>query len=845
MPIEAGPPAYATSAADVLSRLDVDPTQGLDAASSKDRLLADGPNELSRERPPGALRILARQFRSVLIWILIAAIGLSVFLGDHIEAVAIAAITLFTVVLGFVQELRAERAMESLHQMTAPRAKVRRDGGITTVPAREVVAGDILQLAQGDVVAADARLIEANDVEADESSLTGESVPSSKDAGAAIGADAALGDRSTMVYGTTIITRGRAVAVVTATGDRTEVGHIGRLMAGVERQPTPLERQLARLGRWLLTAGGIVIALIIGLGIARGEPWPEMIVFGVALAVAAVPEALPAVVTISLAIGAQRMAKRHALIRRLPTAETLGSTTIICSDKTGTLTTGEMTGHSIILPDRTIEVASLPGDDAVHGILRAAALCNDAEATESGAHGDPTETALLQVAQKGGFERRALQATWPRVGEEPFSSETQRMVTTHERDGRRIAYAKGSSRAILDMCQADDGLRERAGQQMQEAAERGMRVLAFATDEGDGFTWLGLVALRDPPRDEAKHAVQTCIEAGIKPILITGDHPATAKAIAAELGFPDTTVATGPEVQAMAEADLHRTVHDAGVYARVSPEHKLRIVQALQADGQIVAMTGDGVNDAPALRQADIGVAMGITGTDVAKEAAAMTLADDNFSTIVAAVEEGRGIFENIRKYLIYLLSTNFGEIVLIAAAMLFGLPLPLTAVMVLYVNLASDGLPALALAVDPHDPDLMRRPPRRPGGGILDAPVITLMVIGGLWTAAATISVFVLAGATTSARTPALATLVMLQFVMGFSFRTERRGVWQKPFANKWYNLAILWEVTLLGLLIYVPALNRLFGTVPMAANDWLPVMVAVFTVVPVLEFVKWLGRR
>ncbi len=838
-----GPP-HSTLWQDVAKGLDAGP-EGLSSEEAARRLRQYGPNELPQERPPSAWRVLGRQFANILIWILLFAIGLSAFLGDVIEAIAISLITVFTVVLGFVQEQRAEHAMDALRRMTAPDAHVVRDGQTIKVASPEVVPGDVVVLAPGDVVPADARLVEAADLQAAEAALTGESLPVDKGADATIARDAALGDRSTMVYAATTVTRGRARALVTATGKETEVGKIGQLLGEVESAKTPLERQLAHLGRWLLIAGGLVIALIVVLGIVRGEPWPDMLVFGVALAVAAVPEALPAVVTISLAIGAQRMAKRNALVRRLPTVETLGSTTIICSDKTGTLTTGDMTAHSIILADRVIDATALPKDDAAHDILRAAALCNDAEVRDGGEHGDPTETALLHLARTGGFERAALERQWPRVDEEPFSSETQRMITTHQAGTGRLSYAKGSASAILDLCDAAGPLRDEAGRQMQEAAERGMRVLAFAQDDGAGFRWLGLVALRDPPREEAKQAVQTCIDAGIKPVLITGDHPATAKAIAAELGFPDTTVATGPEVQAMDEGDLRRTVHDAGVYARVSPEHKLRIVQALQADGQIVAMTGDGVNDAPALRQADIGVAMGITGTDVAKQAAAMTLADDDFASIVSAVEEGRGIFDNIRKYLIYLLSTNLGEIILIAAAMLFGLPLPLTAVMVLYVNLASDGLPALALAVDPHEPDLMRRPPRRPGGGILDAPVITLMVIGGVWTAAATIAVFILDGATESSRTSALATLVLLQFVMGYSFRTERRGIWQKPFANKWYNLAILWEITLLSLLVYVPALNRLFGTTPMAAADWTLVLVAVLTVVPVLETVKWLGRR
>ncbi len=850
-------PPFALPWQDVVKATQSDAANGLGADVAAARLAASGPNELPFERPPGPWRILARQFRSVLLWILIGAIALSIALGETLEAVAITVITAFTVILGFVQEYRAERAMEALQRLTAPRANVVRDGQIVTVPAREVVMGDVLRLAQGDIVAADARLIEAADLESGEASLTGESVPIPKVADGAVPADAALGDRTTMVYGSTIIARGRAVAIVTATGADTEVGHIGRLLAGVKRQPTPLEKQLARLGRWLLVGGGAIVSLIIVLGVLRGQPWQEMLLFGIALAVAAVPEALPAVVTISLAIGAQRMARRHALIRRLPAVETLGATNIICTDKTGTLTTGDMTATTVTVAGVVYDVgettthAHPPGWDA---LMQAAALCNDADPDA----GDPTEVALARLAADHGVRQADVAPQLRRVHEEPFTSETQRMVTWHA-DG--TVFAKGSQSAILAMCDQawhaegpaplDDAARAEMEASVDRLADQGMRVLALATGRGDPgvetkLVLLGLVGIRDPPRQAAARAIATCIEAGIRPVLITGDHPGTARAIARELGFPEGRTTTGAEM-ASAGDDIADIIRDTVVYARVSPADKLRIVSVLQAEGAVVAMTGDGVNDAPALRQADIGVAMGITGTDVAKEAGDMTLADDDFATIIAAVEEGRGIFANIRKYLVYLLSTNFGELALITTIMLLGWPLPLTAVMILYVNLASDGLPALALAVDPRDPDTMRLPPR--SGPILDRHILVLMVLGGLWSALANTAVFWYARSSgrilEEAMTMTFVSLVLIQFIKAYVFRSERRPITESPWSNKWLNIAVVWEVALLLALLYVPALRLLFGTHALPLADWAVVLPAALSVVPVLETAKWWERR
>ncbi len=866
--------------------LGVDLHQGLSAGEAERRLRDGGPNELPRIRPPGPWRLLARQFQDVLLLVLLGAIALSVALGHGMEAVAIAVIVAFSVALGFFEERRAQNALEALRRLSAPRARVVRDGRVVEVPARDVVPGDVFLLAQGDLAPADGRLVEAADLQAGEASLTGESVPVEKDAKPVLAPDAALGDRRNMVFASTIVTHGRGRAVAVATGGATEVGRIGALLAAVEPPKTPLERQLARLARWLVRAGGVVVLLVVVLGLLRGQPLAGMLLFGVALAVAVVPEALPAVVTISLALGAQRMARRNALVRRLPTVETLGSTTVICSDKTGTLTTGEMTVAEIVVAGGRVQATGAGYDpagrlepilggepaSALQALLRTGCLCSDAhlERTADGAWrsvGDPTEAALLVAAAKAGLDKRALEALEPRHAERPFTSERKRMTTLHRRGDGFVSRMKGAPEAVLaastrfwgpggvvSLTEAD---REAWRAEARELAGRAMRVLALAyhpeaTHETaeDGLVFLGLVGMRDPPRPEAAGAIATCHAAGIRPVMVTGDHPETARAVAGELGIlRGGRVVAGPELDAMDDADLAREAAGIDVYARVSPEHKLRIVSALQARDHVVAMTGDGVNDAPALRKADIGIAMGITGTDVAKEAAAMTLADDHFATIVAAVKEGRAIFDNVRKYLVYLLSTNFGEVVLIAATMLLGMPLPLTAVQILYVNLLSDGLPALALAVDPHEPDLMRRPPRPPGRAILDPAIVRLMLLGGVWSGLANLGVFTWALRSgrpmDEAMTITFVCLVLIQFVKAYVFRSERHSILERPFTNRWLNLSVLAEGALLVVLVYVPALQAPFGTYPLSPLDWAVLLGAALTIVPVLEGAKWLRRR
>ncbi|MCA3220051.1 MAG: cation-translocating P-type ATPase [Burkholderiales bacterium] len=870
---------------------------GLSRTEAARRLAAYGPNALRAAARGSPWHLFAAQFKNVLILILLGATALSALLGHGVEATAITVIVTFAVLLGFVQEYRAERALQALQQMVAPTATVLRDGEELEVPAREIVPGDVLLLAAGDRVPADARLIEAVNLQADEAALTGESTPVDKHDRVLADAGLALGDRRNMVYAGTAIGTGRARAIVTATAMATEFGQIAGMLQTVETSRTPLQLNLDRLGMQLARAALVVVIVIVGLGLARGQPFIEMLVFGIALAVAVVPEALPAVVTISLAIGVQRLARRRALMRRLQAVETLGSTTIICSDKTGTLTRDEMTARALWVGGATLDItgagyvpqgrfehggAAVEPGPALRELLTAGALCSDTHVVQREddarwqVKGDPTEAALVVAAAKAGLQKVALDAAMRRVAEIPFSSETKRMVTLHRVDDGIVAYAKGAPEVILAGCsrwRTDDGdavLTESDAAAVVAAAEamagHALRVLAVARRDDatldnavEDMTLLGLVGLIDPPRDEAKAALAACRSAGVRVVMITGDHPVTAAAVARELGLLEAAtnatdktsgrIISGAELATLDDAALAQRVREIAVYARVSPAHKLRVVTALQAHGHVVAMTGDGVNDAPALKKADIGVAMGVTGTDVAKEAAAMTLMDDNFASIVAAVEEGRGIFCNIKKYLMFLLSSNIGEIGLMAGAALLGLPLPLTAVQILYVNLATDGLPALALAVDPPERDLMQRPPRDARRGIFTRPVVALMLIGGAWSALVNVSLFAWAlqsgRAVAEAMTMTFVGLVLIQFFKAYNFRSDHVSVTQAPFANKWLNLAIVWEVGLLVLIVHLPILHAPFGTYALSAADWLIVAGTAASIVPVLELTKWCVRR
>ena len=862
--------------------------RGLTSDEAARRLEKFGPNELQAQAHVSAWSILLEQFKNVLIIILLLATALSAFLGHGVEAIAITVIVLFAVILGFIQEYRAERAIEALREMAAPNATVIRDGIEQRVPASEVVPGDVILLATGDKVPADARLMEAVNLQTVEAPLTGESAPVEKHSMALPEAQLPAGDQRNMAFAGTAVTYGRGRALIVATGMATEFGKIARMLQDVDTVKTPLQGNLDRLGKSLARAAFAVVFVIVLLGLFRGQPFVEMLIFGVALAVAVVPEALPAVVTISLALGVKRMVRRNALIRRLPAVETLGSTSVICSDKTGTLTKDEMTVRKLYVAGHTIEVSgtgyeprgtfSMNGSGAaapasLSMMLRAAALASDARVEQrNGAgtwevKGDPTEGALIVAAAKAGLNKPELDKQFSRVSEIPFTAETKRMTTLHETPGGIVAYSKGAPEVIVQSCTLqltdagveplDEARRAEVLDRARQMAGEALRVLAIAykpraavEDAEHEMTLLGLAGMIDPPRPEAKAAIRRCEEAGIKVMMITGDHPLTAKAVAEELGLSKHgEVVNGPELEAMDDAQLEREVESIEVCARVSPAHKLRVVTALQNRGQVVAMTGDGVNDAPALKKADIGIAMGITGTDVSKEAAAMTLTDDNFASIVAAVEEGRGIFSNIKKYLMYLLSSNIGEIGLMAGATLFGLPLPLSAVQILYVNLATDGLPALALAVDPPEEGLMQRPPRNARSGIFTRPVVLLMLVGGVWSAIVNLGLFVWAlssgRSVQEAMTMTFVSLVLIQFFKAYNFRSDRLSVFHRPFANKWLNLAIVWELVLLGLILYVPLLERTFGTFPLTAIDWVIIAAAALTVSPVLELTKWIERR
>lgn len=861
---------------------------GLPSNLAHRRLERFGKNKLSSQRGSSGWRLLLSQFQNVLIIILLAATVLSGVLGHGIEAVAISVIVLFAVLLGFLQEFRAEKALEALGELAAPTARVLRDGTETEVPASEIVPGDICLLATGDRVPADGRLLEAVNLRIEESSLTGESVAAEKNDSDTVEENAALGDRTNMVFSGTTVSYGRGKALVVATGMQTELGKIAGMLQTIESEKTPLQKNLDRVGTTLARAAIVIVLIIVALGLVRGQPLLELLMFGIALAVAVVPEALPAVVTISLALGVQRMVKRHALMRRLPAVETLGSTTVICSDKTGTLTKDEMTVRRVLAggvwltvsgtgyaPEGTIEpeASGVSSPQMLHELLAAGVLCSDARlsATDNGEwemNGDPTEGALLTLAKKAKIDLEQMRERFPRVDEEPFSSETKRMVTLHEKQGEKTAYLKGAPEAIVPNCgyvKTDTGIepldsegREKLLEQARAMAENALRVLALSTksdctvkEAENESVFLGMVGMIDPPRQEAKDAVNECKEAGIAPVMITGDHPVTAKAIARELGIlTQGTVVTGVELQEMTDSQLQDSLESIQVFARVAPEHKLRIVKALQHHGHVVAMTGDGVNDAPALKRADIGVSMGITGTQVARDASAMVITDDNFASIVSAIEEGRGIYENIRKYVAFMLSLNIGELVLLAVAAGFGMALPLVTLQILYINFAVEGLPAMALAVDPVSARLMKRKPRDPKQGVFSKGLLNLIIVGALWSTLVNFLLYrwqiSIGSPLVRAQAVTFVSLILIQFFKAYGFRSKDVFIFsENPFKNKWLNLSILAELALLGILLYVPFFQNIFGTVWFTLTEWSLIIGTAATIVPVIEVAKWINRR
>jgi len=876
---------------------------GLSQEEAQKRLEQFGPNELVEKEKISPWAIFLEQFKSFLIIILLIAVVLSAVLGEVFDAILIAAIVFFACGLGFVQEYRAERAMEALKRMAAPLASVLRDGKEEEISAQELVPGDMILLRTGDKIPADARLIEAVNLKTDEASLTGESVPIEKISDPIEG-EVNVGDRRNTVFMGTAAVYGRATAMVTATGMATEFGKIAGMLQEVKAERTPLQINLDKLGKWIGIGALILCFVLAGLGIMRGHEILEMFIWGVALAVAAVPEALPAVVVISLALGVRRMVKRHALIRRLPAVETLGGTTFICSDKTGTLTQDQMTVRRIYVDGKLIDVTGVgyepegefyldgtalaPGQDlALQTLLEISALCNDTSLASVngtwGIKGDPTEGALVVAAAKAGLWQKDLSSQCPRLGEIPFSSETKRMTIVHQSPRGKIACSKGAPEVILSSCShiCSNGRereltkkdRDNILSAAQEMAGNALRVLGMAYKQlphaavineaiEQDMVFVGLAGMIDPPREEVKEAVKLCDHAGIKSVMITGDHKLTAIAIAKELGLLKEGVAlSGAEIDNLSDEEFEALVEKIEVYARVSPAHKLRIVEVLAKKGHVVAMTGDGVNDAPALKKADIGVAMGITGTDVTKEAADMILTDDNFASIVAAVEEGRGIFGNIKKYLMYLLSSNIGEVLVMAGAILFGpligLPygaIPLIAIQILFVNLVTDGLPAIALSVDPVDPDIMEQKPRPRGQGIFTRPVLTLMVIGGVWSMLVNLGIFKWAldagRGMVEAQCLTFLTLIIIQFFKAYNFRSDKKSIFQiGMFKNKWLNLSIISQMLLMLVIIYLPVLQEPFHTFSLSVVDWAIVILLAGSVFPVLEIskavIRWQERK
>ncbi|MBM3119397.1 MAG: cation-translocating P-type ATPase [Chloroflexi bacterium] len=891
--MEANKNWYNLETPEVLASLNSKP-DGLSQEEAQRRLTQCGPNELTGRERISPWAIFFEQFKNFLIIILLVAVALSAIMGEVADAIVIFAIVLFAAGLGFVQEYRAERAMEALKRMAAPTASVLRDGKEVEIPARELVPGDILLLRTGDKIPADARLIEAVNLKADEASLTGESVPVEKTANVLDG-EVSVGERKNMVFAGTAAVYGRGTAVVTATGMATEFGKIATMLQEVEKEQTPLQINLDQLGKWIAIGALALCFILAGIGVLRGHEILEMLIWGVSLAVAAVPEALPAVVTISLALGVQRMVRRHALIRKLPAVETLGCTTFICSDKTGTLTQDQMTVRRIYADGKLIDVAGVgyepkgefhfsgkalnpEEDSALQRLLQIGSLCNDTSLASVngiwGIKGDPTEGALVVTAAKASLWQEKLQSQFPRIHEIPFSSETKRMTTVHQTPQGKIVYSKGAPEIILSSCshiyqnrqeaKLTDDDKNKILSISHEMAGDALRVLGVAyrrlpdtenvpeTIEQD-MVFVGLAGMIDPPREEIKQAVRLCNQAGIKSVMITGDHKLTAVAIAKELGILKEGMAlSGAEIDSLSNEEFEALVEKIEVYARVSPVHKLRVVEALAQKGHVVAMTGDGVNDAPALKKADIGVAMGITGTDVTKEAADMVLTDDNFASIVAAVEEGRGIFNNIKKYLVYLLSCNLGEILLMATAILFGpllgLPagvIPLIAIQILYVNLATDGLPAIALSVDQPDPDIMRHKPRPRRQTIFLAPVLRYLTWAGVWTALVALAVFLWAWNSgkdhLEAQSMCFVTLILVQFFNAFNCRSLEHSLFKiGPFANRWLLLAIGWECIMLSLVVYLPILQGPFNTYPLTLADWLIAILSASTIFIVAEVYK-----
>ncbi|MGD2205556.1 MAG: cation-translocating P-type ATPase [Anaerolineae bacterium] len=905
--------------------------QGLSEDEARKRQTQFGPNELQEQPGRSFWQMLLDQFNQFLVMILIAAAVVSALIGwseyahsgdttEFVEAAAIMAIVILNAILGVVQEGRAEEALAALKKMASPNARVLRGGHIVTVPSRDLVPGDVVILETGNYVPADVRLVESVNLRIEEASLTGESVAVGKDARDILSAETVLGDRHNMAFMSTVVTYGRGRGLVIGTGMKTEIGKIAEMLQTYEEEPTPLQVKLDQLGRMLGMATLVICALVGIIGVVRDtqlgvafvqglsayfgleETVPklvEMFMVAVSLAIAAVPEGLPAVVTIALALGMQEMVKRHALIRKLPAVETLGSATAICSDKTGTLTQNEMTAVQMYV-DRSLltitgegykpegrflddgHAVGLEGYPGMRLLLRAGLLCNDArleQVNQNGADhwriaGDPTEGAFVVAAAKAGYWREELGQEYPRIAEIPFDSERKRMTTFHPdpRYGGHVAYMKGAPDVVLGLCNQvlEDGMmrpltaerRRNILEENEALAANALRILGVAFrpleevpdnpqpgDSEQAFTFIGLLGMIDPARPEVAPAIATARNAGIETVMITGDYLNTAMAIGKEIGLlreGDRSL-TGADLEVMDENEFQGMVQDVAVYARVSPQHKVRIVDAMKAQGHVVAMTGDGVNDAPALKRASIGVAMGITGTDVSKETADMVLTDDNYASIVSAIEQGRIIYSNIRKFVYYLLSCNMAEIAILFIAMLLGWPLPLVAIQLLVLNLITDGAPALALGMEKGDPDIMVQKPRPVNEPIINRGMITGIAVQTVAITAAVLVAFRigLADGESHARTMAFATLSISELFRAYTSRSERYSFWAiGPFSNRWMQWAVLTSLVILLTIIYVPFLDPIFDTTFLTLNDWLVMLPLILLPAIVAEVNKWVLR-
>jgi Ca2+-transporting ATPase len=853
---------------------------GLTSKHIEELLERYGPNELQQQERRTIWAMLAEQFKDFMVIVLIVAAAISGFLGEVTDSIVILLIVVLNAVLGVIQEDKAEESLAALKKMAAPNAKVRRNNSPDVVPARELVPGDVVVLETGDFVPADIRLLEASNLKIEEAALTGESVPVEKNSSPMEQPDIPLGDRVNMAYSGSIVTYGRGQGIVVETGMSTQMGRIAQMIQKEEGVKTPLQKRLEILGKTLGIAALAICGVIFLLGILYGKKPMNMFLTSVSLAVAAIPEGLPAIVTVVLAIGVQRMIKRNAIIRKLPSVETLGSATVICSDKTGTLTQNRMTVEMVFLNNRFQDMRDLDfdpqRDQPLEMLITTGVLCNDSQIREDNGIqkvvGDPTETALVSLGLKADLNKDLLERRYPRVDEVPFDSERKLMTTVHKVDEQYRVYTKGAPDKLIQRCSKilldgklmdlDADNREKVQKANEEMGSKALRVLAVAYKDmntppaelnkqeqlENDLVLIGLVGMIDPPRPEAREAVRLCKRAGIKPVMITGDHRITAVAIARDLGIlsDDNEAITGTELEEMTDEQLRDNVKRYSVYARVSPEHKVRIVKAWQSWGQIVAMTGDGVNDAPALKRADIGAAMGVVGTDVAKEASAMVLTDDNFATVVSAVEEGRIIFANILKSIQFLLSCNVGEILVLFIATMFNWHAPLLPIHILWINLVTDSLPALALGVEPGERDIMDRKPRDPQKDIFDRGMIFRIFYQGAMVAALTLTAFHIGQRTSveTGQTMAFAVLALSQLVHVLNVRSNRQSIFRAGLFTNPYLLGAIFVSGLLQMaVLFIPFLSRIFKTAVLGAEHWLTIALLSLLPLFIVEIMKLIG--